>query len=127
MIENFLIINCTGTNDSIGLKIDNNFFKQKLQTNIENKDMLVSNILDFLRKNNTTIDKSFSIIVNVGPGSFSSIRTSLSVAKGIKISQGAKIFGYKSSDLGEFNLKNIELLIEEKRLENKLIKPVYLS
>ena len=89
--------------------------------------MLVSNILDFLRKNNTTIDKSFSIIVNVGPGSFSSIRTSLSVAKGIKISQGAKIFGYKSSDLGEFNLKNIELLIEEKRLENKLIKPVYLS
>ena len=127
MIENFLIINCTGTNDSIGLKIDNNFFKQKLQTNIENKDMLVSNILDFLRKNNTTIDKSFSIIVNVGPGSFSSIRTSLSVAKGIKISQGAKIFGYKSSNLGEFNLKNIELLIEEKRLENKLIKPVYLS
>ena len=127
MIENFLIINCTGTNDSIGLKIDNNFFKQKLQTNIENKDMLVSNILDFLRKNNTTIDKSFSIIVNVGPGSFSSIRTSLSVAKGIKISQGTKIFGYKSSDLGEFNLKNIELLIEEKRLENKLIKPVYLS
>ena len=127
MIENFLIINCTGTNDSIGLKIDNNFFKQKLQTNIENKDMLVSNILDFLRKNNTTIDKSFSIIVNVGPGSFSSIRTSLSVAKGIKISQGAEIFGYKSSDLGEFNLKNIELLIEENRFENKLIKPVYLS
>ena len=29
--------------------------------------------------------------------------------------------------IAEFNLKNIDLLIENKLVENKLIKPLYLS
>ena len=29
--------------------------------------------------------------------------------------------------IAEFNLKNIDLLIEKKLVENKLIKPLYLS
>ena len=127
MIKDFLIINCTGKNDSIGLRINNNFFTQEFQTNISDNEMLVSNILDFLKKNNVEIGKNFSIIVNIGPGSFSTIRTSLAVAKGIKISKGAKLYGYKNSTLTEFKLKNIELLIENNLIENKLIKPVYLS
>jgi len=127
MIKDFLIINCTGKNDSIGLRVNNNFFIQKFQTNIKDNEMLVSNILDFVKEKNAIINKSFSIIVNVGPGSFSAIRISLSVAKGIKISKGVSLYGYKNSDLAEFNLKNIEFLIASNLLENKLIKPVYLS
>ena len=127
MIRDFLIINCTGKNNSIGLRIDNNFFTKKFQTNIKNRDMLVSNILDFLQKNNVKIDKNFSVIVNVGPGSFSAIRISLSVAKGIKISKGANLYGYSNLNLTEFNLKNIEFLIKNNLIENKLIKPLYLS
>ena len=65
--------------------------------------------------------------MNIGPGSFSGIRISLAIGKGIKISKGAKLFGYKDADLEEFNLKNIELLIEKNLIENNLIKPVYLS
>ena len=127
MIKDFLIINCTGKNDSVGLRINNNFFIQEFQTNIKNNDILVNNILDFLKKNNAKIDKNFSIIVNIGPGSFSTIRTSLAIAKGIKISKGVKLYGYKDSVLTEFKLKNIEFLIRNNLLENKLIKPVYLS
>tara|TARA_B100001996_G_scaffold239933_1_gene185464 strand:- start:93 stop:476 length:384 start_codon:yes stop_codon:yes gene_type:complete len=127
MIKNFLIINCTGKNDSIGLRIDNNFFIQQFQTNIKNNETLVDNILRFLKKNNAKIDKDFSIIVNIGPGSFSTIRSSLAVAKGIKISKKTRIYGYKDSSLAEFNLKNIEFLIKNNLIENKLIKPVYLS
>ena len=127
MIEDFLIINFTGKNNSIGLRVDNNFFIQEFQTNIQNNEKLVSNILDFLKKNNVRINKDFSVIVNVGPGRFSTVRTSLAVAKGIKISKGAKLYGYKDSVLTEFNLKNIEFLIKNNLLENKLIKPVYLS
>ena len=127
MIKDFLIINCTGKNDSIGLRINNNFFVKKFQINNKANDMLVGNIAQFLKKNKASVDKNFSIIVNQGPGSFSSIRVSLAVAKGIKLSKGAKLYGYKSNLLNEFNLKNIELLIEKNLLENKLIKPVYLS
>lgn len=127
MIKNFLIINCTGKNDSIGLRVDDNFFIKKLQTNINNNEILVSNILGFLKKNNVIVDKNFSVLVNVGPGSFSSIRVSISVAKGIKISKGSKLYGFKDGNLTEFNLKNIEFLIDTNLLENKLIKPVYLG
>ena len=127
MINNFLIINCTGKNDYIGLRYNNNFFTQKLQTNIGENDKLVSCLLEITKKHNLEINKDFSVIVNVGPGSFSSLRTSLSVAKGLHLSKGVMLYGYKNFNLAEFNLKNIELLIEKNLLENKLIKPVYLS
>ena len=38
MIKDFLIINFTGKNNSIGLRVNNNFFIKKLQTNIKNND-----------------------------------------------------------------------------------------
>ena len=127
MIKNFLIISCTGKNDSIGLKIDNKFFTKKIQTNIRSYSLLVDNILIFLKKNKVKLDKNFSIIVNTGPGSFSALRISISVAKGIKIAVGLKLYGFINDNLGEFNLKNIEFLIENNLIENKLIKPHYLS
>ena len=127
MIKDFLIINFTGKNDSIGLKVNNNFFVKKIQTNIRNNGLLVNNIFDLIKEKKANIDKNFSIIVNIGPGSFSGIRISLAIAKGIKIVKGTKIYGYKNSHLAEFNLKNIELLIQKNLIENNLIKPVYLS
>ena len=127
MIKNFFIINFTGKNDSIGLKVDNNFFVKKLQTNIRKNDLLVNSVFDLISEKKVKIDRNFSILVNVGPGSFSGIRISIAAAKGIKIVTGANIYGYKSTDLGAFNLKNIELLIKKNLLQNKLIKPIYLS
>ena len=127
MIKNFFIINFTGKNDSIGLKVDNNFFVKKLQTNIRKNDLLINSVFDLISEKKVKIDRNFSILVNVGPGSFSGIRISIAAAKGIKIVTGANIYGYKSKDLGEFNLKNIELLIKKNLLQNKLIKPIYLS
>ena len=127
MIKNFFIINFTGKNDSIGLKVDNNFFVKKLQTNIRKNDLLINSVFDLISEKKVKIDRNFSILVNVGPGSFSGIRISIAAVKGIKIVTGANIYGYKSNDLGEFNLKNIELLIKKNLLQNKLIKPIYLS
>ena len=127
MIRDFLIINFTGKNDSIGLRVNSNFFVKKLQTNIRNNGLLVNNIFDLIKEKKAKIDKNFSVIVNIGPGSFSGIRISLAIAKGIKIVKGTKIYGYKNSHLAEFNLKNIELLIQKNLIENNLIKPVYLS
>ena len=127
MIRDFLIINFTGKNDSIGLRVNNNFFVKKLQTNIRNNGLLVNNIFALIKEKKAKVDKNFSVIVNIGPGSFSGIRISLAIAKGIKIVKGTKIYGYKNSHLAEFNLKNIELLIQKNLIENNLIKPVYLS
>ena len=127
MIKDFLIINCTGKNDKIGLKINNNFFIHDFQNKIQNNEILVSTILNLINKHKANVDKNFSILINNGPGSFSTIRVALSVAKGIKISNNAKLFGFKNSDLPRFNLANIEVLINKNLIEKKLIKPLYLS
>ena len=127
MIKNFLIINCIGNNDKIGLKVDNNFYIHDFDHKINNNDQLVSNILNLVKKYKVNINNKFSIIVNIGPGSFSTIRTSLSVAKGMKISKNTNLYGFKNTDLKHFDLANIELLISKNLMQNKLIKPIYLS
>ncbi len=125
MINKFLIINCTGKNNSIGLKSNNKFFKQKLQNNINSNNLLVSNIISFTKKHKVELSNKYSIIVNMGPGSYSSIRISLSVAKGIQIVHGSNLYGYKSNQLSELKLENIEILIKNKQLENKMVNPIY--
>ena len=127
MIKDCLIISCTGKNDKIGLKINNNFFIHNFQTKIQNNELLVSTILNFTNKHKAKIDKNFSILVNSGPGSFSSIRIALSIAKGIKISKKVKLFVFKNEDLAQFTLENIEIMINKNLIEKNLIKPLYSS
>ena len=127
MIKDFIILNCIGKNDKIGLKVNNNFFIHHFDQKIKNNDQLVISILNLIKKHKVNFDKNFSILVNNGPGSFSSIRVSLAVAKGIKISKNIKIFGFKNSDLPQFTLANIEDLINKNLLQKNLIKPLYSS
>ena len=127
MIKNFLILNCIGKDDKIGLKVNNNFYIDDFDQNVTNSDRLVLNILNLLKKHKVNLGTDFTILVNNGPGSFSSLRASLAVAKGLKISKKIDIFGFNNSDLGQFNLVNIELLIKKNLFEKNLIKPLYLS
>jgi hypothetical protein len=127
MIKNFLIISCIGKNDKIGLKINDKFFVHNFNSQIKNNDQLVLSILNLTNKHKVNFNNDFAILVNFGPGSFSSMRVSLAVAKGIKISKKINLFGFKDSDLGQFNLINIELLVKKNLLQKNLIKPLYIS
>ena len=127
MINDFLILNCIGDNDKIGIKFGNKFYVHNFDQKINKNDQLVISILNLIKKYKVNISDNFSILVNSGPGSFSSIRVSIAVAKGIKISKRINLFGFKNSDLGQFNLANIELLIKKNLIQKNLIKPLYLS
>lgn len=126
MIKDFLILNIIGKENKIGLRVNKNFYIHDLEQK-KNNDQLVLNILNLIKKYKVNINNNFSILVNNGPGSFSSIRVSLAVAKGIKISKNINLFGYKNSDLGQFSLANIEFLIKKNLIQKNLIKPLYLS
>ena len=127
MVKDFLILNCIGKDDKVGLRVGDNFFILHIEQKKKSKDQLVLNILNLIKKHKVNLNKNFSILVSNGPGSFSSIRTSLAIAKGIKISKNINLFGFKSSDLGQFSLANIEVLINKNLLEKNLIKPLYSS
>ena len=63
------------------------------------------------------IDEKFTVIVNQGPGSYSGIRISLAIAKGLEISKKVKLFGYKNTDLRLFDQENIEKLLKTNLIE----------
>ena len=127
MINNFLIIKYIGNNDKLGLRINKEFFIHDFGKQKNHNEQLVLEIMKFLKSHNVKLDKNFSIIVNQGPGSFSGLRISLAVAKGLKISRNTRLFGYKDKDLKEFDQDNIENLLNKNLIEKKLIKPIYLS
>ncbi len=126
-IKNFLLISVIGDIDYIAAKFNSKFITKKLLKKENKNDLLVTNLMKFVEKNKIRITKDMLILVNLGPGSYSSLRIALSVAKGISMAKGLKIYGYKKKNLKEITLKNIEKLIKKNLLENKLIKPIYLS
>ena len=127
MINNFLIINCIGKDDKLGLRINKDFFIHNLSKKENKSDFLVYEIKKFLNLHKVKLDKHFSVIVNQGPGSFSGTRISLAVARGLEISKNIRLYGYKNTDLVEFDQENIEKLLNNNLTEKKLIKPIYLS
>ena len=59
MIKNFLIINCIGKNDKIGLKINNQFYVHDFDQKINKNDVLVLSILNLTKKHKVKFDNNF--------------------------------------------------------------------
>ena len=72
MIKDFVILNCIGKNDKIGLRVNGSFYIHELNYKINKNDLLVSSILNLVNKHNKS-RQWILIIVNIGPGSFSSM------------------------------------------------------
>tara|TARA_B100001564_G_scaffold189009_1_gene158656 strand:+ start:28 stop:396 length:369 start_codon:yes stop_codon:yes gene_type:complete len=89
----------------------------------ENFDKFMEILLKFLRKKKLKISDIERIFINLGPGKFTSLRISLSVAKAISLANSAVLIGFKSKDLINKNYKNLIKLGKNK----SLIKPIYSS
>ena len=89
----------------------------------ENFDKFMELLLDLLNKKKLKISNITRIFVNLGPGKFTSLRISLSIAKAISLANKAILVGFYSKDLINKNYKNLIKLNKNK----SLIKPVYSS
>jgi len=93
---NFLSIDCSTETGSLFIKVKNKTFIKVLQSDKLINDLLVKRILDFFKENDINFDDLNEIFVNQGPGNFSSLRSSLAIAKGISLSKNIKLFGYNT-------------------------------
>ena len=91
---NFLSIDCSTDLGTLFLKVKNKTFSKVLQSDKSNNDLLMKKIIDFFDENNLNFEKISAIFVNQGPGNFSGLRSSLSIAKGISLSKNINLFGY---------------------------------
>ena len=93
----------------------------------ENFDKFVVLLFKFLEKNRINIKEINNILINQGPGKFSSIRTSLAAAKGLSVSNQLNLYGFNSDQVNDQNYNEIIDLFNKGLLRKNLIKPQYLS
>ena len=93
----------------------------------ENFDNFMKLLLSFMQKKKKRINDINTIFVNLGPGKFTGLRISLSIAKAISFANKANLIGFKSEDIKNKNYKNLVKLHQKKLIIKGLIKPIYSS
>ncbi|MBO6482526.1 MAG: hypothetical protein HVK29_02345 [Pelagibacteraceae bacterium] len=96
MNKNFLVLDFTRLNKNIVFKFKDKFFINKIKTDSNNNQEIIDDILNLIKRTNIKTKEKFDVLVNLGPGSFSGIRISLAVAKGIKLIKKINLFGFNS-------------------------------
>ena len=96
MNKNFLVLDFTGLNKNILFKFKDKFFINKIETDSNHNREIIDDILNLIKGANIKTKEKFDVLVNLGPGSFSGIRISLAVAKGIKLIKKINLFGFNS-------------------------------
>ena len=95
-VMNFLSIDCSTNIGSLFVKVENKTFSKVLQSDKSNNDLLMKQILEFLIEKGVSFGDISKIFVNQGPGSFSGLRASLAIAKGISLTKNLSLFGYNT-------------------------------
>ena len=124
---NFLVID--GASDKICFfsHFNNSSYNKSFESSKNNYEKFSILLFDFLNQNHINLGKLSHLFVNQGPGSFSGIRTSIAVAKGLSITNKLNLYGFNSEDLKDMDYMNIIFLYKNGHLTKKLIKPLYLS
>ncbi len=95
-----------------------------------NYEKLTLIIIGFLEDQNLKINDINKIYVNVGSGSFSGIRNSLSIVKAFNVAKKIEYYCYSLDDFkGEKNItyENIPNLCEKYKIKKNLINSIYMS
>jgi tRNA A37 threonylcarbamoyladenosine modification protein TsaB len=116
-------------NEKIIFKIiDNNkTYTNDYENSRKNFDRFAILLFKFLEKKMINFDVIDKVLVNLGPGKFSSIRTSISTLKALNIIYKFKIYGFSSKDVEKSDYTRVLQLLKKGKLIKNLIKPLYMS
>ena len=95
-----------------------------------NFDKMIILINDFLNSKNLHISDVSSIYINRGPGSFASIRNSISTIKAIHLVTKIDYYCYSFQDfqgIKKIKYENIPNLCDKFGVKKNLINPIYIS
>ena len=127
---NKLIIDAATDKIFLSLIIDKNIYTCSHENSKSNFEKLIILINDFLNKNKTSIKKIDKIYVNRGPGSFAGIRNSISIVKGLFLTQKIDYYCFSFLDFNKSTnakYEDVPILCDKYKIKKNLIKPLYLS
>ena len=113
--------------DKVFLKIITNdqSYTNEYSNTKENFDKFSLIIFDFLKKNNFKLEKIKNLYVNIGPGKYSSIRSSIVLCKALSMSNNINLYGFSSYQIEDNDYKKLLELSEKGVLMKNLINPIY--
>ena len=113
--------------DKVFLKIITNkqSYTNEYSNTKENFDKMGIIIFEFLEKNNFKLEEIKNLYVNIGPGKFSSIRSSIVSCKAISMSNNINLYGFSSNQIEDNDYKKLLELSEKGVLMKNLINPIY--
>ena len=126
-IKKNLIIDAA--NEKIIFKIidKNKTYTSEYDNSRKNFDKFAMLLFKFLDKKKVNFKLVEKVMVNLGPGKYSSIRTSLSTLKALNLIYKFKIYGFSSKDVEKYEYSRVFELLKKGKLIKKLIKPLYMS
>jgi len=89
---NFLVIDGAADKICFFSHYNNNSYNKSFESSKNNYEKFSILLFDFLDQNNINLSKISHLFVNQGPGSFSGIRTSIAVAKGLSITSKLNLY-----------------------------------
>ena len=123
-----LVIDAASNKIFFSIIKDNKSYTTEHSNSRENFDKIVYLLNKFLSEKDTNINHIKKIYVNKGPGKFSSLRISISIAKALSIANKIELVGFTSMDIKNINdYKNLIELDNEDKLTKDLINPIYSS
>ncbi len=125
--KKYLIIDAA--NEKIIFKIIDNdkTYTNDYENSRKNFDKFAVLLFKFLKKNMISFKTLDKVLVNLGPGKYSSIRTSISTLKALNLIYKFKIYGFSSKDVKNLDYFGVLDLLKKDRLIKNLIKPLYMS
>ena len=113
--------------DKVFLKIITNkqSYTNEYSNTKENFDKMGIIIFKFLEKNNFKFEEIKNLYVNIGPGKFSSIRSSIVSCKALSMLNNINLYGFSSNQIEDNDYKKLLELSEKGVLTKNLINPIY--
>ena len=126
-VKKSLIIDAA--NEKIIFKIidKNKTYTNEYENSRKNFDKFALLLFKFLDKKMMSFDIIEKVLVNLGPGKYSSIRTSISTLKALNLIYKFNIYGFSSKDVEKHDYSRVFELFKKGKLIKKLIKPLYMS
>ena len=127
---NKMIIDAAADKIFLSLIIDKNIYTCSHENSKSNFEKLIILINDFLNKNKTSINEIDKIYVNRGPGSFAGIRNSISIVKGLFLTQKIDYYCFSFLDFNKSanaKYEDVPILCDKYKIKKNLIKLLNLS
>ena len=108
--------------------IDNNkTYTNDFENSRKNFDKFAILLFNFLNKKMISFKNIDKVFVNLGPGKYSSIRTSISTLKALNLIYKFKLYGFSSKEVEKYDYSKVLESLKKGKLIKKLIKPLYMS